>query len=244
VSGLSFTGAHFAYTVHNGGAGNAAASTAGVYISTTPTGPETLIGTIATGALTAGASETDNGVITWASNTAPGTYYVSVAADSQKTVAESNETNNESSKIALLLGNNSANKLAGTSGNDVIIGLGGADTLTGNAGADQFVFNTALKKGMAVATIADFSHSQGDVIDLDHTIFTALTNVGVGAALASADFYASSKGVAHLATDHILYNTSTGALSYDPDGTGSAAAIQFAVVTGHPALTAHDFMVV
>ncbi len=244
ITGFSFAGAHFSYHVSNIGTGAAASSTAGIYSSTSPTGPLTLIGTSSTAALGAGTSDIETGTITWGSNTAPGTYYISVAADYQNVVSESNETNNQSPKIALVLGNSSANTLTGTSGDDVIIGLGGKDTLTGGTGADQFVFNTAVTQTSAVATIMDFSHAQGDKIDLDHTIFTALTQVGVGAALASSDFYASGNGTAHLATDHVLYNTTTGALYYDADGTGKAAPVQIAVLNQHPALTASDFMLV
>jgi Ca2+-binding RTX toxin-like protein len=244
VTGLSFTGTHFSYHVGNIGSGAAAASTAGVYVSSSATGPATLIGTIATGALAAGASDTESATLSFATNQAPATYYLSVTADYKNGVAESNETNNSSGKIAIVVGNGGNNVLTGTSGNDVLIGLGGNDTLTGGAGADQFVFNTALNRNTNVATITDFSHAEGDKIDLDHTIFSALTPGALGAALAANNFYASANGTAHAAADRILYNSSTGALSYDADGTGAAAAVQFAVVAHHPTLTASDFMLV
>lgn len=243
ITGFSFVGSHFSYHVSDTGAGAAAASTVGIYVSSTATGANTLIGTTATGALAAGTSDTESGNITWSSNTTPGTYYISVAADYKNMVSESNESNNQSGKIALVLGNSGVNTLTGTPGNDVLIGLGGKDTLTGGAGADQFLFNTALNKSTSVATITDFSHAQGDKIDLDHTAFTALTPESPGAALAASDFYASSNGAAHLATDRILYNTITGVLSYDPDGTGPTAAIQFASLMQHPTLTSGDFVV-
>lgn len=244
IAGFSFAGAHFSYHVSNTGTGTASSSTVGIYSSSSPAGAQTLIGTFSTAALGAGASDTEAGTITWGSNTAPGTYYIGVTADYRNVVAESNESNNQSPKIALVLGNSSANTLTGTNGDDVIIGLGGKDTLTGGAGADQFVFSTAATQSSAVATITDFSHAQGDKIDLDHTIFAALTQVGVGSTLAAADFYASSNGAAHLATDHVLYNTTTGALYYDVDGTGRTAPVQIAVVAQHPTLTAGDFLVV
>jgi hypothetical protein len=244
VTGFSFAGAHFSYHISNVGTGTAASSTAGVYLSSSPTGSQSLIGTFSTAALGAGSSDTETGTITWGAKTAPGTYYIGVTADYKNAVAESNESNNQSPKIALVLGSSGANTLSGTSGNDVLMGLGGKDTLTGGAGADQFVFNTAVTKTSPVATITDFSHTQGDKIDLDHTIFSALTQVGVGSPLAAADFYASSNGAAHLATDHVLYNTTTGALYYDADGTGTKAPVQVAVLAQHPMLTASDFLVV
>lgn len=57
-------------------------------------------------------------------------------------------------------------------------------------------------------------------------------------------FKASGTGAAGDATDYILYNTNTGALFYDADGNGVAAAIQFATLTGKPALSAGEFLVV
>lgn len=244
VSGLSFSGTHFSYHVGDTGTGAAAASTTGIYVTSTASGAGTLIGTIAAGALSAGASDTEAGTLNFATNSAPATYYFSVTADSKNVVAESNEANNSAGPIALVVGNSGNNVLTGTPGNDVLFGLGGNDTLTGGAGADQFVFNTALNKTSNVSTVVDFSHAEGDRIALDHTIFSALTAVALGAALTANNFYASTNGAAHLATDHILYNSTTGALSYDADGTGAAAAVQFAVLTHHPTLVASDFMLV
>jgi serralysin len=38
---------------------------------------------------------------------------------------------------------------------------------------------------------------------------------------------------AHDGDDHIIYNKATGALYYDPDGTGAHAQVLFAVVADH-----------
>ena len=243
VTGFAFNGTHFSYHVGNVGAGTASASTAGIYASSSVTSLGSLIGTISTGMLGAGASDTETGTLTLSSNGAPTTWYLGVSADYNNKIAESNETNNASGKIAVVVGNTSGNSLSGTSGNDVIFGFGGNDTLTGGAGADQFVFNTAPRAG-SVATITDFSHAQGDKIDLDQSIFKALATGAFGSPLAVSDFYASSNGAAHAAGDHILYNTTTGALSYDTDGTGAAAAVQIAVILNHPTLQANDFLLV
>ena len=46
------------------------------------------------------------------------------------------------------------------------------------------------------------------------------------------------------ATDRIIYNSTTGAIYYDADGSGSGAAIQFAILTGAPSLLFDDFLIV
>ena len=45
------------------------------------------------------------------------------------------------------------------------------------------------------------------------------------------------------ASDRIIYDSATGKIFYDSDGTGAAAAIQFAKVTAGLVLTQADFIV-
>ncbi|MBL8479413.1 MAG: calcium-binding protein, partial [Sterolibacteriaceae bacterium] len=106
-------------------------------------------------------------------------------------------------------------------------------------GNDQFVFNTALDAATNVDTLTDFSRGADRVL-LDHLIFTAL---GVGN-LAAASFVAEAGAVAHDGNDFILYDTTTGNLSYDPDGTGATAATLFANLATLPAIAAGDLAVV
>lgn len=77
-----------------------------------------------------------------------------------------------------LIGNDAANTLSGGAGNDylsgrggddVLIGGSGADQLAGGAGADRFVFTSLADSTVAATgrdTIVDFSHAEGDLIDL------------------------------------------------------------------------------
>ena len=76
-----------------------------------------------------------------------------------------------------LTGNDVANILRGDSANDVLVGNGGADSLvggsggdvmTGGRGADTFSFESPGDFGPAdqLDRISDFSHAEGDRIDL------------------------------------------------------------------------------
>ncbi len=70
---------------------------------------------------------------------------------------------------ANLTGNTGANTLVGGTGKNVLVGGLGADKLAGGLGADRFEFNTLAESGIATTTrdsILDFSHAQGDRIDL------------------------------------------------------------------------------
>jgi Ca2+-binding RTX toxin-like protein len=78
-----------------------------------------------------------------------------------------------------------------------------------------------------------------DTILLSHLVFTALGPVGT---LPVGEFFTDSS--AGDAGDRIIYNSSTGALRYDSDGTGAAAPVQFAHLTHGLALTNSDFHVV
>ena len=149
-------------------------------------------------------------------------------------------TLNGNSGANLLTGQAGRDILYGNDGNDTLNGGTGRDTLTGGAGNDLFVFNTALSATTNTDTIVDFNATD-DTIRLSRTIFTQLTT-GV---LAPERFRASDTGMAADANDYILYNTSSGALLYDADGSGVGVATQFATLANTPQnVTAADFVVV
>jgi len=137
-----------------------------------------------------------------------------------------------------LLGNTGANTLFGGAGNDLLAGGLGNDTLTGGIGQDTFAFNSTLGAGN-IDTLTDFNVAN-DTIRLSKGIFTTLTTPGT---LAAAAFKILGNGGSEDSTDHILYNTATGALSYDADGSGAGAAVQIAILGTGLAITNADFMV-
>jgi Ca2+-binding RTX toxin-like protein len=134
-----------------------------------------------------------------------------------------------------LTGNEFAQTIQGNAGANIINGGRGADTLTGNGGNDAFVFNTALGAGN-IDRVIDFNKLQ-DKLHIDNAIFTGL---GSGA-LTSAAFFAGA--AAHDSSDRIIYNNSTGALSFDSDGIGGAVQTQFATLSPGLSLTAAAFFV-
>ncbi|OYU33411.1 hypothetical protein [Novosphingobium sp. PASSN1] len=168
-----------------------------------------------------------------------------------------NGTGNAEANV--ITGNSAANVLAGLDGSDTLTGgLGndtlqggigtdrltggnGNDVLNGGAGADTFVFDTAANLSTNYDTLQDFVTGT-DKLAFSRAVFTGFAATGA----MSADAYWSGAGVnaAHDATDRLIYNTSTGVLWYDRDGTGSAAAVQVATLTGHPALAYTDFQII
>ena len=141
-----------------------------------------------------------------------------------------------------LNGGGSNDRLNGGAGNDTLNGGTGNDILTGGIGKDSFVFNTTLNSSTNRDTITDFSVVD-DTIKLENAIFTKLAATGT---LAAGNFVANSTGTAGDANDYILYNKTTGVLSYDADGSGAGAAVPIALLgtTTHPAITAADFLVI
>jgi Ca2+-binding RTX toxin-like protein len=105
-----------------------------------------------------------------------------------------------------LIGGDGNDSLVGGVGNDSLTGGLGIDTLWGNQGADKFIFNS-LSEGIDI--IKDFQWTEGDVIQV--------SALGFGASSLS----------------QFSYNTSTGALFFDPFG--SVGPTQFATIENKPA---------
>ena len=137
-----------------------------------------------------------------------------------------------------------ADRLMGGDGNDRLIGGAGNDTLTGGGGADQFVLTQALSSTANRDVLADFV-SGTDTIQLSLSVFGAL---GVAPGDLASDQFWSGNGIraAHDASDRIIYDTATGSLLYDADGSGSGAAVAIAVVglATHPSLVYSDFQLI
>ena len=127
--------------------------------------------------------------------------------------------------------------LKGGRGADILSGGLGGDTLSGGAGSDTFRFDSALGQTNR-DLILGFTSGQ-DRIALDGGVFTGLS-AGALDARAFRDLATGSQD----GDDRILYDSRTGALSFDADGRGGLAPVQFATLDGHPTLTATDIAVV
>ncbi|WP_299135025.1 VWA domain-containing protein [uncultured Amaricoccus sp.] len=136
----------------------------------------------------------------------------------------------------VLAGGSGDDRLLGGAGQDRLSGGLGEDVLLGGGGKDVFLFDTAPAKGNA-DQIADFTRGP-DKIWLDGDVF----GLGDGGRLASDVFQSGAR--ATNADARILYNPSNGALIFDPDGDGSAAAVRFATLDDGLALTARDFLII
>jgi VCBS repeat-containing protein len=141
----------------------------------------------------------------------------------------------------VLVGNAAANRLDGGAGNDYLNGGLGKDLLIGGAGNDGFVFDTALNAATNVDTIIGFTIGSDGIL-LDNAVMAGLgTTTGP---FAAAKFWASATGLAHDADDRIIYETDTGKLFYDANGSTAGGATHFATLSANLALTSGHFVVI
>jgi Ca2+-binding RTX toxin-like protein len=110
-----------------------------------------------------------------------------------------------------------------------------------------FVFNARLgtsktDRKVNFDKIADFN-VKDDTIWLDNAIFKKL---GKGSEIKPGKLNKSyfESGQADDRNDYLLYNKKTGILSYDADGSGAKAAVEFAQLGKNLKLTYKDFFIV
>lgn len=133
-------------------------------------------------------------------------------------------------------GNELNNSITGNAGSNVISGGLGLDVLTGGAGRDAFLFDTARGAGN-VDRITDLSVAD-DTIWLESELFG---NLGTGV-LSSQAFGTGT--FAQTASERIIYDSQSGSLYFDADGSGAGAQVRFASLSAGLALTHADFLIV
>ncbi len=130
--------------------------------------------------------------------------------------------------------------LLGGIGNDTLFGSDGNDTLRGGVGADRFDFYDPTD---GVDRIVDFSVAYDTI-----GISVLFENYGFGnagltiGAVITADQFRIGAAAAD-ASDRFIYNSSTGGLFFDVDGTGLAQQVQIATLSTGLGLTNADIVV-
>ncbi len=140
-------------------------------------------------------------------------------------------------------GGSGSDILLGGEGDDLLIGGLGSDTLTGGNGTDIFRFNQAFGK-TNLDTITDFEAGI-DKLQLLSTVFKKFS--GMTGGVGSSNLVLGGNGVKALdADDYLIFNTDTGALFYDPDGSGKGAMVQIAslALVGVTPISYADFVII
>ena len=146
-----------------------------------------------------------------------------------------------------MTGNTARNVLRGMGGDDTLNGGGGNDrllgglgrnVLTGGTGQDDFEFDLPPNPVQHRDVIIDFSPID-DRMRLIGAAFPALNTAGT--------LEDSAFGIGIVASEsavRILYDPATGVIRYDADGSGPTPASPFATLSGAPAVTNANFVVV
>lgn len=130
--------------------------------------------------------------------------------------------------------------ISGGAGNDIIRGGTGIDRLTGGTGSDRFRFDTAVSSTSSNRDlITDFSLSLGDKLSFSKAVYGGF---GSATSITSSQFRAGAGVIAASSLNHrFLYDTTTGILRFDRDGSGTSySALQVAQLGSsvtHPMLT-------
>ncbi|MBR8829790.1 MAG: hypothetical protein N5P05_001255 [Chroococcopsis gigantea SAG 12.99] len=196
-----------------------------------------------------------NGSITFAAGASTATLALDPVANS---VVEPSETINltltnsgnygvgtPNAVVATIINDDGTRSQVGTSGKDILLGTAradilnggpGNDTLTGGANADTFAFSSPAQ---GIDTITDFVPGE-DVILVSGSGFI---NAGLSAGNTITPAQLVIGSAATNMAQRFIYNSSSGALSFDRDGSGSAAAVGFAILKTGLSLTNEDILV-
>ena len=80
-------------------------------------------------------------------------------------------------------------------------------------------------------------------VDKIQLVSAGFANLAVGAP-GAGNFVSGAAPAVNSASPQFLYNTTSGLLSFDADGTGVGVAVNLVTLVGNPVLTAADLLVV
>jgi Ca2+-binding RTX toxin-like protein len=137
--------------------------------------------------------------------------------------------------------------LIGEAGNDTLAGGSESDYLSGGAGADEFIFGAPGLPFFAhgIDTVSDFSTD--DRLVLNRGTFSVLTSIaGSGFSAANEFAVVTTDAAAETSAAFIVYNSTTGSLFYNPNGTAASFGNggnggMFIKLNSNPSLSASSF---
>ena len=146
ASNVTFDGIYIEFQVNNIDTMVSPASTAGIYLSTDDTidTSDSLLAMVGVPSVAGEGSVPVSATALTQPHLTPGTYYIGAVANYDRSFVETDFTNNASPSLAIILGNDSANTLTGTAGDDIIIGNGGGDTIAGLGGNDTYAYTSGF----------------------------------------------------------------------------------------------------
>ncbi|MEM8831305.1 MAG: GDSL-type esterase/lipase family protein [Cyanobacteria bacterium P01_G01_bin.19] len=142
-----------------------------------------------------------------------------------------------------IIGTTSSDRLTGNDGANILLGNGGADTLTGGEGRDSFVYESFDTE---IDTITDFGLGDRLIIsaadfDLDLLPNNNLTGID---GETGVYFNVTRNSYTIGTTPYFFYETETGILSFDSDGTGETEAVAIAILSNSPPLSSKQVEIV
>ncbi|MDB9412754.1 calcium-binding protein [Microcystis aeruginosa] len=163
-----------------------------------------------------------------------------LGADTLRGNSGADSLNGEAGDDSLDGGSGNDTLLGGT-GNDTLLGGTGNDILTGGAGADHFAYDNT---NQGVDTITDFSTAQVDFIQISASGPGFAGSGLVAGLLPGIQFFSSATAGPGSgdANTRFIYNTTSGNLWFDRDGTGATASVQLATLTNLPAAFDHSYI--
>jgi Ca2+-binding RTX toxin-like protein len=125
-------------------------------------------------------------------------------------------------------------------------GGGGVDTLSGAGGSDVFVIGSNGHHNSPTDHVLDFEVGV-DLLVIDIASFGVnIVQLGLASSgTVTAASFVSGAGAQPLdPNDYFIYDTASGKLQFDPDGSGPITAVELVQCTGAPLLKPSDIYIV
>lgn len=130
----------------------------------------------------------------------------------------------------------------GHTGNDTFTGSAKNDLLTGGTGNNTFVMTGVTAATNGSDTITDFTAGTDKIVISLMAVNTVANASLLEGALTIDNFITGPGAIADTGSSYFAYDTTTGTLSFDADGTGAGEAVALVILTGAPTLAASDII--